>query len=154
MLTSGIFHMVTNGNNNGTSKFSIQEYASLKDVSINTVRNWIKANKIDATMISNKWFVHDTNIGNNQENTPEESSTNHGTNHGTNDGTNQQLIVEILQSQIEHLKSELEESHDKIKRSDMVIMKLTSTVEAQQLQLTEATTPFWKKLFRSRKQYS
>ena len=146
MLTSGIFHMVTNGNNNGTSKFSIQEYASLKDVSINTVRNWIKANKIDATMISNKWFIHDTNIGNNQENTPEESSTNHG--------TNQQLIVEILQSQIEHLKSGLEESHDKIKRSDMVIMKLTSTVEAQQLQLTEATTPFWKKLFRSRKQYS
>ena len=146
--------MVTNGNNNGTSKFSIQEYASLKDVSINTVRNWIKANKIDATMISNKWFIHDTNTGNNQENTPEESSTNHGTNDGTNDGTNQQLIVEILQSQIEHLKSELEESHDKIKRSDMVIMKLTSTVEAQQLQLTEATTPFWKKLFRSRKQYS
>ena len=140
--------MVTNGNNNGTSKFSIQEYASLKNVSINTVRNWIKANKIDATMISNKWFIHDTNIGNNQETTPEESSTNHG----TNDGTNQQLIVEILQSQIEHLKSELEESHDKIKRSDMVIMKLTSTVEAQQLQLTEATTPFWKKLFRSRKQ--
>ncbi len=146
--------MVTNDNNNGTSKFSIQEYASLKDVSINTVRNWIKANKIDATMISNKWFIHDTNTGNNQENTPEESSTNHGTNDGTNDGTNQQLIVEILQSQIEHLKSELEESHDKIKRSDMFIMKLTSTVEAQQLQLTEATTPFWKKLFRSRKQYS
>ena len=144
--------MVTNGNNNGTSKFSIQEYASLKDVSINTVRNWIKANKIDATMISNKWFVHVTNIGNNQENTPEESSTNHGTNHGTNDGTNQQLIVEILQSQIEHLKSELEESHDKIKRSDMVIMKLTSTMETQQLQLTEVTTPFWKKLFRNRKQ--
>ena len=136
--------MVTIGNNNGTSKFSIQEYASLKGVSINTIRNWIKANKIDAIMISNKWFVHDTNIGNNQENPPEES--------GTNTGTNQKLVVEILQSQIEHLKNELEESHDKIKRSDMVIMKLTSTVEAQQLQLTEATTPFWKKLFRSRKQ--
>ena len=136
--------MVTIGNNNGTSKFSIQEYASLKGVSINTIRNWIKANKIDAIMISNKWFVHDTNTGNNQENPPEES--------GTNNGTNQKLVVEILQSQIEHLKNELEESHDKIKRSDMVIMKLTSTVEAQQLQLTEATTPFWKKLFRSRKQ--
>ena len=140
--------MVTIGNNNGTSKFSIQEYASLKGVSINTIRNWIKANKIDAIMISNKWFVHDTNIGNNQENPPEES----GTNTGTNNGTNQKLVVEILQSQIEHLKNELEESHDKIKRSDMVIMKLTSTVEAQQLQLTEATTPFWKKLFSSRKQ--
>ena len=140
--------MVTIGNNNGTSKFSIQEYASLKGVSINTIRNWIKANKIDAIMISNKWFVHDTNIGNNQENPPEESDTNTG----TNNGTNQKLVVEILQSQIEHLKNELEESHDKIKRSDMVIMKLTSTVEAQQLQLTETTTPFWKKLFRSRKQ--
>ena len=55
--------MVTNVDN----RFSIQEYANIQNVHINTVRNWIKDKKIEVTMISNKWYIHDTNIVNNQE---------------------------------------------------------------------------------------
>ena len=138
--------MVTNVDN----RFSIQEYANIKNVHINTVRNWIKDKKIEVTMISNKWYIHDTNIVNNQEYVSEKTSTNNDNSSNTivdNSSNNQDLVVGILQDQIEHLKEELKEANDKIKRSDMMIMKLTNTVENQQLQLTEAQTPFWKKLF-------
>ena len=80
----------------------------------------------------------------------EKTSTNNDNSSNTivdNSSNNQDLVVGILQDQIEHLKEELKEANDKIKRSDMMIMKLTNTVENQQLQLTEAQTPFRKKLF-------
>ena len=59
--------MVTDMVTNVDNRFSIQEYANIKNVHINTVRNWIKDKKIEVTMISNKWYIHDTNIVNNQE---------------------------------------------------------------------------------------
>ena len=57
---------------------------------------------------------------------------------------NQQGEIEFLRSQVEYLQTELSDTKT---RSDTMILKLTQTVDNQQLLLIESKTPFWKKLF-------
>ena len=81
---------------------------------------------------------------------PEETQTvSFGTSQTVSSDTNdvirnQQGEIEFLRSQVEYLQTELSDTKT---RSDTMILKLTQTVDNQQLLLIESKTPFWKKLF-------
>ena len=40
-----------------TNTYTIQQYAAYKNVSVNTIRNWIKQKKVNATKKDNQWFI-------------------------------------------------------------------------------------------------
>ena len=48
-----------------TNTYTIQQYAAYKNVSVNTIRNWIKQKKVNATKKDNQWFITFTNADTN-----------------------------------------------------------------------------------------
>ena len=113
-----------------TNTYTIQQYAAYKNVSVNTIRNWIKQKKVNATKKDNQWFVTCTN-----------ADTNYGTNTSTNASTNDNKnYIELLQEkdkQIEFLKSQLEESNQARQRADTILMQLSQQIDRQQLQIED-----------------
>ena len=113
-----------------TNTYTIQQYAAYKNVSVNTIRNWIKQKKVNATKKDNQWFITCTN-----------ADTNYGTNTSTNASTNDNKnYIELLQEkdkQIEFLKSQLEESNQARQRADTILMQLSQQIDRQQLQIED-----------------
>ena len=113
-----------------TNTYTIQQYAAYKNVSVNTIRNWIKQKKVNATKKDNQWFITCPN-----------SDTNYGTNTSTNASTNDNKnYIELLQEkdkQIEFLKSQLEESNQARQRADTILMQLSQQIDRQQLQIED-----------------
>jgi len=117
-----------------TNTYTIQQYAAYKNVSVNTIRNWIKQKKVNATKKDNQWFITCTN-----------ADTNYGTNYGTNTSTNASTndnknYIELLQEkdkQIKFLKSQLEESNQARQRADTILMQLSQQIDRQQLQIED-----------------
>ena len=113
-----------------TNTYTIQQYAAYKNVSVNTIRNWIKQKKVNATKKDNQWFITCPN-----------ADTNYGTNTSTNASTNDNKnYIELLQEkdkQIKFLKSQLEESNQARQRADTILMQLSQQIDRQQLQIED-----------------
>ena len=93
-----------------TNTYTIQQYAAYKNVSVNTIRNWIKQKKVNATKKDNQWFI---------------TCTNTSTNASTNDNKNYIELLQEKDKQIEFLKSQLEESNQARQRADTILMQLS-----------------------------
>ena len=113
-----------------TNTYTIQQYAAYKNVSVNTIRNWIKQKKVNATKKDNQWFITCTNTDTN-------TSTNTSTNASTNDNKNYIELLQEKDKQIEFLKSQLEESNQARQRADTILMQLSQQTDRQQLQIED-----------------
>ena len=109
-----------------TNTYTIQQYAAYKNVSVNTIRNWIKQKKVNATKKDNQWFITCTN-----------TDTNTSTNTSTNDNKNYIELLQEKDKQIEFLKSQLEESNQARQRADTILMQLSQQTDRQQLQIED-----------------
>ena len=105
-----------------TNTYTIQQYAAYKNVSVNTIRNWIKQKKVNATKKDNQWFI---------------TCTNTSTNASTNDNKNYIELLQEKDKQIEFLKSQLEESNQARQRADTILMQLSQQTDRQQLQIED-----------------
>ena len=105
-----------------TNTYTIQQYAAYKNVSVNTIRNWIKQKKVNATKKDNQWFI---------------TCTNADTNTSTNDNKNYIELLQEKDKQIEFLKSQLEESNQARQRADTILMQLSQQTDRQQLQIED-----------------
>ena len=117
-----------------TNTYTIQQYAAYKNVSVNTIRNWIKQKKVNATKKDNQWFITCTNT---DTNTDTNTSTNASTNASTNDNKNYIELLQEKDKQIEFLKSQLEESNQARQRADTILMQLSQQTDRQQLQIED-----------------
>ena len=115
-----------------TNTYTIQQYAAYKNVSVNTIRNWIKQKKVNATKKDNQWFITCTNT---DTNTDTNTSTNTSTNASTNDNKNYIELLQEKDKQIEFLKSQLEESNQARQRADTILMQLSQQIDRQQLHI-------------------
>ena len=113
-----------------TNTYTIQQYAAYKNVSVNTIRNWIKQKKVNATKKDNQWFITCTDTDTN-------TSTNTDTNTSTNDNKNYIELLQEKDKQIEFLKSQLEESNQARQRADTILMQLSQQTDRQQLQIED-----------------
>ena len=113
-----------------TNTYTIQQYAAYKNVSVNTIRNWIKQEKVNATKKDNQWFITCTDTDTN-------TSTNTDTNTSTNDNKNYIELLQEKDKQIEFLKSQLEESNQARQRADTILMQLSQQTDRQQLQIED-----------------
>ena len=114
--------------------YTIKESIEILGVSRKTLYRKMDSGEIESKKVGSARFVK---IGD-----PEETQT---VSSDTNDVIrNQQGEIEFLRSQVEYLQTELSDTKT---RSDTMILKLTQTVDNQQLLLIESKTPFWKKLF-------
>ena len=109
-----------------TNTYTIQQYAAYKNVSVNTIRNWIKQKKVNATKKDNQWFITCT-----------DTDTNTSTNTSTNDNKNYIELLQEKDKQIEFLKSQLEESNQARQRADTILMQLSQQTDRQQLQIED-----------------
>ena len=109
-----------------TNTYTIQQYAAYKNVSVNTIRNWIKQKKVNATKKDNQWFITCTN-----------TDTNTSTNASTNDNKNYIELLQEKDKQIEFLKNQLEESNQARQRADTILMQLSQQTDRQQLQIED-----------------
>tara|TARA_B100002003_G_C13842295_1_gene413302 strand:- start:48 stop:443 length:396 start_codon:yes stop_codon:yes gene_type:complete len=109
-----------------TNTYTIQQYAAYKNVSVNTIRNWIKQKKVNATKKDNQWFITCAN-----------TDTNTSTNASTNDNKNYIELLQEKDKQIEFLKSQLEESNQARQRADTILMQLSQQTDRQQLQIED-----------------
>ena len=114
--------------------YTIKESLEILGISRKTLYRKMDSGEIESKKVGSARFVK---IGD-----PEETQT---VSNDTNDVIrNQQGEIEFLRGQVEHLQKELSDTKT---RSDTMILKLTQTVDNQQLLLIESKTPFWKKLF-------
>ena len=118
--------------------YTIKESIEILGISRRTLYRRMDSGEIESKKVGSARFVK---IGD-----PEETQTvSDDTVCDTNDVIrNQQGEIEFLRSQVEYLQTELSDTKT---RSDTMILKLTQTVDNQQLLLIESKTPFWKKLF-------
>jgi uncharacterized coiled-coil protein SlyX len=118
--------------------YTIKESIEILGISRKTLYRRMDSGEIESKKVGSARFVK---IGD-----PEETQTvSDDTVCDTNDVIrNQQGEIEFLRSQVEYLQTELSDTKT---RSDTMILKLTQTVDNQQLLLIESKTPFWKKLF-------
>ena len=117
-----------------TNTYTIQQYAAYKNVSVNTIRNWIKQKKVNATKKDNQWFITCTDT---DTNTSTNTDTNTSTNTSTNDNKNYIELLQEKDKQIEFLKSQLEESNQARQRADTILMQLSQQIDRQQLQIED-----------------
>ena len=117
-----------------TNTYTIQQYAAYKNVSVNTIRNWIKQKKVNATKKDNQWFITCTDT---DTNTSTNTDTNTSTNTSTNDNKNYIELLQEKDKQIEFLKSQLEESNQARQLADPILMQLSQQTDRQQLQIED-----------------
>ena len=126
--------------------YTIKESIEILGISRKTLYRRMDSGEIESKKVGSARFVK---IGD-----PEETQTvSDDTSQTVSDDTvcdtndvirNQQGEIEFLRSQVEYLQTELSDTKT---RSDTMILKLTQTVDNQQLLLIASKTPFWKKLF-------
>ena len=122
--------------------YTIKESIEILGVSRKTLYRKMDSGEIESKKVGSARFVK---IGDPEETQTVSSGTSQTVSSDTNDVIrNQQGEIEFLRSQVEYLQTELSDTKT---RSDTMILKLTQTVDNQQLLLIESKTPFWKKLF-------
>ena len=122
--------------------YTIKESIEILGVSRKTLYRKMDSGEIESKKVGSARFVK---IGDPEETQTVSSDTSQTVSSDTNDVIrNQQGEIEFLRSQVEYLQTELSDTKT---RSDTMILKLTQTVDNQQLLLIESKTPFWKKLF-------
>ena len=126
--------------------YTIKESLEILGISRKTLYRKMNSGEIESKKVGSARFVK---IGDPEETQTVSDNTSQTVSNGTMFDTNdvmrnQQGEIEFLRSQVEHLQKELSDTKT---RSDTMILKLTQTVDNQQLLLIESKTPFWKKLF-------
>ena len=122
--------------------YTIKESLEILGISRKTLYRKMDSGEIESKKVGSARFVK---IGDPEETQTVSSGTSQTVSSDTNDVIrNQQGEIEFLRSQVEYLQTELSDTKT---RSDTMILKLTQTVDNQQLLLIESKTPFWKKLF-------
>ena len=126
--------------------YTIKESLEILGISRKTLYRKMDSGEIESKKVGSARFVK---IGDPEETQTVSDNTSQtvskDTMFDTNDVIrNQQGEIEFLRSQVEYLQTELSDTKT---RSDTMILKLTQTVDNQQLLLIESKTPFWKKLF-------
>ena len=122
--------------------YTIKESIEILGISRKTLYRRMDSGEIESKKVGSARFVK---IGDPEETQTVSDDTSQTVSDDTNDVIrNQQGEIEFLRSQVEYLQTELSDTKT---RSDTMILKLTQTVDNQQLLLIESKTPFWKKLF-------
>ena len=122
--------------------YTIKESIEILGISRKTLYRKMDSGEIESKKVGSARFVK---IGDPEETQTVSDNTSQTVSNDTNDVIrNQQGEIEFLRGQVEHLQKELSDTKT---RSDTMILKLTQTVDNQQLLLIESKTPFWKKLF-------
>ena len=126
--------------------YTIKESLEILGISRKTLYRKMDSGEIESKKVGSARFVK---IGDPEETQTVSDNTSQTVSNDTMFDTNdvirnQQGEIEFLRSQVEHLQKELSDTKT---RSDTMILKLTQTVDNQQLLLIESKTPFWKKLF-------
>ena len=122
--------------------YTIKESIEILGVSRKTLYRKMDSGEIESKKVGSARFVK---IGDPEETQTVSDDTSQTVSDDTNDVIrNQQGEIEFLRSQVQYLQTELSDTKT---RSDTMILKLTQTVDNQQLLLIESKTPFWKKLF-------
>ena len=126
--------------------YTIKESLEILGISRKTLYRKMDSGEIESKKVGSARFVK---IGDPEETQIVSDNTSQTVSNDTMFDTNdvirnQQGEIEFLRSQVEHLQKELSDTKT---RSDTMILKLTQTVDNQQLLLIESKTPFWKKLF-------
>ena len=122
--------------------YTIKESLEILGISRKTLYRKMDSGEIESKKVGSARFVK---IGDPEETQTVSDDTSQTVSDDTNDVIrNQQGEIEFLRSQVEYLQTELSDTKT---RSDTMILKLTQTVDNQQLLLIESKTPFWKKLF-------
>jgi len=126
--------------------YTIKESLEILGISRKTLYRKMDSGEIESKKVGSARFVK---IGDPEETQTVSSDTSQTVSDDTVCDTNdvirnQQGEIEFLRSQVEYLQTELSDTKT---RSDTMILKLTQTVDNQQLLLIESKTPFWKKLF-------
>ena len=122
--------------------YTIKESLEILGISRKTLYRKMDSGEIESKKVGSARFVK---IGDPEETQTVSDDTSQTVSSDTNDVIrNQQGEIEFLRSQVEYLQTELSDTKT---RSDTMILKLTQTVDNQQLLLIESKTPFWKKLF-------
>lgn len=139
--------------------FSVKEACEILDVSRRTIYNWINNEKISSKTENKHRFVwlhfnEDSKVNVSSENTYTNTHTDAYTEHTDSHADVQfnDKMVDTLQKDLEYFKSKCDKLEDQIadqsKRHDAVVLRLSGTIESQQLQLAEANTlTFWQRLF-------
>ena len=130
---------------------TVKEYADKHQLSIETVRRYIRSGKLSANLSDGKYIIND----NNTTTTPQQQDDNKTTTTGINENIQEPKrdMPETFanESAMNLLAEQLQEANNQIKTKDTQIEKLQqaldqhaicqNTVEAQRLQLEEAKRP-------------
>ena len=136
---------------------TVKEYADTHQLSIETVRRYIRSGKLSANLSDGKYIINNNN--NNTTTTPQQQDDNKTTTTGINENIQEPKrdMPETFanESAMNLLAEQLQEANNQIKTKDMQIDKLQQaldqqqqlhavsqkTVEAQRLQIEEAKRP-------------
>ena len=136
---------------------TVKEYADTHQLSIETVRRYIRSGKLSANLSDGKYIINNNN--NNTTTTPQQQDDNKTTTTGINENIQEPKrdMPETFanESAMNLLAEQLQEANNQIKTKDTQIEKLQqaldqqqqlhaicqNTVEAQRLQLEEAKRP-------------
>ncbi len=131
--------METEGNNDW---YSVNEALQILNISRKTLYDWIKSEKITSKKERKKRLIWiDSDSGQTEASPPKHTNT-----HTSKQLDDLKEQLNYFRKQTETLQSQLTEQSQ---RHDTIVMKLSNTIEHQQLLLQEAQThvPFWKKMF-------
>ena len=131
--------METKGNNGW---YSVNEALQILDISRKTLYDWMKSEKITSKKEGKKRLIWiDSDSGQTEVSPPKHTNT-----HTSKQLDDLKEQLNYFRKQTETLQSQLTEQSQ---RHDTIVMKLSNTIEHQQLLLQEAQThvPFWKKMF-------
>ena len=136
---------------------TVKEYADKHQLSIETVRRYIRSGKLSANLSDGKYIINNNN--NNTTTTPQQQDDNKTTTTGINENIQEPKrdMPETFanESAMNLLAEQLQEANNQIKTKDTQIDKLQQaldqqqqlhavsqkTVEAQRLQIEEAKRP-------------
>lgn len=128
---------------------TVQEIARRLGKSDLTIRRWIKAGKITATMVDNKWDIPESAL---DDISDDVSGINHD-----DGGDRAHLLDEIkfLRKQNEQLQEQLQEkdaaTEESRQRQDTIILQLTRQVDQTHRLLEYRESAWWKRWFKSKR---
>ena len=121
---------------------TIQEAFQRLGKSESTIRRWIKQGKLTTTLVKGVNQIPDDQVNDIADGSVNDRAA-------TGQMTAQDKLIDQLQSEVEYLRSELKETKE---RSDTIILNLTRQLENQQLMLEDKSQPWYRRVFRKRKQ--
>ena len=105
------------GTNENQVKLTITEYSTKHKISSATVRNWIKAGKVEFEMVKGKYFIFDYEVATN--------TTKLDTNVASNDLLlEKDNLIQSLQEQIEIKDSQINELLQQQNQNQQIIMSM------------------------------